>query len=196
MQVLKEDVRENIVGAALREFGEKGYRDSSMRVIAQNSGIVMGNIYRYFENKEALFDAVVGAVYGWIEGVSANVQAEIEAVRGPWSDEQAQELIERLYGKILETFSGHGKELLILLDKSAGSAYENTKRDLIEQTRNILEARLSQEVKMEDPFVCFVVASAFVEGICVVLRDAGGHDKEAVIGTFSNIVLCQISKRM
>lgn len=196
MQTLKDDVRDHILRAALREFGENGYRNSSMRAIAKDAGIVMGNIYRYFENKEALFSAAVGPVYARIAEVSADVQGEIEAVRGPWSDEQALKLVRRLYGKILETFSGHGRELLILLDKSAGSAFENTKRDLIDQTRDILEARLSQEVHMEDPFICFVVASAFVEGICVVLRDAGDHDKEALIGSFANIVLCQISKRI
>ena len=33
--------------------------NSSMRVIAHNAGIVMGNIYRYFKNKEALFKYTV-----------------------------------------------------------------------------------------------------------------------------------------
>lgn len=196
MQYLKDDVKDNIRKAALEEFSEKGYRDSSMRVIARNAGIVMGNIYRYFENKEALFNGTVGPVYNQIAGITAKVQAEIEAVKGPWEDKQAMELIKRLYGRILETFSGHGTEILILLDKSAGSAYENTKKELISQIQNILETRLTQEVNLDDPFIFYVLASAFVEGICVVLRDTGNHDKEAIIGSLANIMLCQISKRI
>ena len=196
MQYLKDDVKDNIRKAALEEFSKKGYGGSSMRVIARNAGIVMGNIYRYFENKEALFNSTVGPVYDQIAGISAKIQAEIEAVKGPWEDKQAMELIKRLYDRILETFSGHGTEILILLDKSAGSAYENTRKELISQIQNILETRLTQEVKLDDPFIFYVLASAFVEGICVVLRDTSNHDKEAIIGSLANIMLCQISKRI
>lgn len=196
MQYLKDDVKDNIIKAALEEFSEKGYRDSSMRVIARNAGIVMGNIYRYFENKEELFNCTVGQVYDQISKMVSKAQAEIEAVKGPWSDEQAMEMVKSIYNRILETFSGHGKEILILLDKSAGSAYENTKMELISQIQSVLKTRLTQEVKLDDPFIFYVVAAAFVEGICVVLRDTGSHDKEAVIGSLSNIMLCQISKRI
>lgn len=196
MQYLKDEVKDSIRKAALKEFSQKGYRNSSMRVIARNAGIAMGNIYRYFENKEALFNSTVGPVYDRIAGSTAKVQAEIEAVRGPWEDDQAMALIKRLYDQLLETFSGHGTEILILLDKSAGSAYENTKKELISQIRNILENRLTQEVTLDDPLIFDVVAAAFVEGICVVLRDTGNHNKEAVIGSLSNIMLCQISKRI
>lgn len=196
MQHLKDDVKENIILAALREFSGKGYRDSSMRVIAKNAGIVMGNIYRYFENKEALFNNTVGPVYRQITSISAKIQTEINAQKGPWEDAEAMRLIKNMYSRILETFSGHGTELLILLDKSAGSVYEGTKKELIAQIQNILEIRLIPEVKVDDPFIFHVVASSFVEGICVVLRDTGNHDKDTLIGSLANIMLCQISKRI
>mgnify|MGYP003597224725 CR=1 FL=1 len=82
---------------------------------------------------------------------------------------------------------------MILLDKSTGSVYENTKKELISQIQRILEIRLSQEVKIDDPFIFYVIAAAFVEGICIVLRDIGSHDKEAIIGLFFNIMLCRIA---
>lgn len=196
MQYLKDDVKEKIILAALKEFSAKGYRDSSMRVIAKNAGIVMGNIYRYFENKEALFNNTVGPVYNQIASISAKIQAEINAQKEPWEDAEALKLIKSMYSRILETFSGHGTELLILLDKSAGSIYADTKKELIAQIQNILEIRLVPEVKVDDPFIFYVIASSFVEGICVVLRDTGNHDKDALIGSLANIMLCQISKRI
>lgn len=196
MQVLKDDVREKIIRAAICEFSEKGYLGSSLRVIARNAEIVMGNIYRYFKNKEELFNSTVGPVYSHIAIMTAQVEAEIVAAEGPWTDEQALTLIRRVYGQILETFSGHGAELLILLDKSAGSVYENTKEEFTGQTERILKTRLSQEVELADPYICHVIAAAFVEGVCVVLRDGGKHDKEALIGSLTNVMLCQISKRL
>ncbi|MDR3644982.1 MAG: TetR/AcrR family transcriptional regulator [Clostridia bacterium] len=197
MQYLKDDVKENIIKAALAEFIEKGYQDSSMRIIARNANIVMGNIYRYFDNKEALFNALMGPVYDQIAGTCEKVQHEIEELQGPWEDEQAMTLIKQTYEQILKNVSGRGMELLILLDKSGGSRYEGTKKELIEQIRNILEIRLLPEMHEKDVFILYVVASAFVEGICVILRECGDHDRrEALIGSLSTIMLCQISKRV
>ncbi|MCM1043208.1 MAG: TetR/AcrR family transcriptional regulator [Corallococcus sp.] len=59
MQYLKKEVREKILAAAIEEFKEYGYADASIRNIANNAEISLGNIYRYFTNKEALYFAVI-----------------------------------------------------------------------------------------------------------------------------------------
>ena len=65
-QVLKEDIRENILKAALQEFFDKGYKSAAMRNIAKQAKIPTGLIYSYYENKESLFDAVLRPVlYDW-----------------------------------------------------------------------------------------------------------------------------------
>jgi AcrR family transcriptional regulator len=58
-QVLKPDVRERIVAAACKEFFTNGYDGSSMAGIAQRAHVSTSNIYRYFPDKSALFDAVL-----------------------------------------------------------------------------------------------------------------------------------------
>jgi len=47
-----------ILEAAYELFAEKGYRGSSMREIAERSGIKAGSIYNHFKNKEDIFEAV------------------------------------------------------------------------------------------------------------------------------------------
>lgn len=59
MQYLKDNVRQKIYNAAVAEFKASGYQDASIRNIAKNAGISLGNIYRYYENKEALYLAIV-----------------------------------------------------------------------------------------------------------------------------------------
>lgn len=59
MQYLKKEIRENIIAAAIEEFKMHGYADASIRNIANNAEISLGNIYRYFTNKEALYFAVI-----------------------------------------------------------------------------------------------------------------------------------------
>ena len=60
MQTLKDDVRDRIVGSAKKEFLEKGIDKSSMRDIAAGSNMTVGNLYRYFKNKEELNSFIVG----------------------------------------------------------------------------------------------------------------------------------------
>lgn len=58
-QVLKETYRQKILSSAKEELLVHGYRDASMRRIAQNAEMTVGNLYRYFENKDQLIQAIV-----------------------------------------------------------------------------------------------------------------------------------------
>lgn len=60
-QVLKDEVQESITRAAVAVFARRGYRKATIGEIAAEAGISTGNVYRYFEGKAALFDAVVSA---------------------------------------------------------------------------------------------------------------------------------------
>jgi len=70
MQYLKTDVRNRILEAAEKEFQQNGYLNASIRIIAENAGISLGNVYRYFSNKEALFSAVLHPI---VEEISKNI---------------------------------------------------------------------------------------------------------------------------
>lgn len=54
-----EDRREQIIDAAMRAFSQKGYTRATNKDIAREAGITPGLIYHYFENKEALFKAII-----------------------------------------------------------------------------------------------------------------------------------------
>ncbi len=58
MQIPKEDIRKRILSVARKEFATKGVRSTSMRSIAAEAGIAVGNIYRYFDSKDDMFVAV------------------------------------------------------------------------------------------------------------------------------------------
>jgi len=47
--------QEKITLAAVREFGEKGYRSASINAMVKELGIAKGSIYQYFEDKSSLF---------------------------------------------------------------------------------------------------------------------------------------------
>src|SRR5712664_4527940 len=56
----RKDARpEEIVAAALDVFVERGFAAAKLEDVARRAGVTKGTIYLYFENKEALFKAVV-----------------------------------------------------------------------------------------------------------------------------------------
>ena len=82
-QVLKDEIRENILKAALQEFYEKGYRPAAMREIAGRAKIPTGLIYSYYKNKESLFDAVLRPVlYDWERVLTARDDGHSEVIYG------------------------------------------------------------------------------------------------------------------
>lgn len=54
-----ERTRLAVVEAAHQLFVDQGYAATSMRQIAENSGLALGGIYNHFPNKEAIFVAVI-----------------------------------------------------------------------------------------------------------------------------------------
>jgi AcrR family transcriptional regulator len=59
MQILKTSLRDDIIRVATQTFKTNGYEQASLRQIAKQVGMSVGNIYRYYPNKAALFKAVV-----------------------------------------------------------------------------------------------------------------------------------------
>ena len=54
-----EKTMRKILDAALAEFGEKGFSDSSIVSITSRAKVALGTFYTYFDCKEALFAALV-----------------------------------------------------------------------------------------------------------------------------------------
>src|SRR3990172_8038829 len=62
------DKRESILAAALELFAHKGFYGTVMPEVAERAGVGAGTIYRYFENKEALVNALYRHWKGvWLE---------------------------------------------------------------------------------------------------------------------------------
>ena len=59
MQYKKEAVRERILEAARTEYLERGFRGGNISAIAERAGVPVGNLYRYFDGKNGVLDAIV-----------------------------------------------------------------------------------------------------------------------------------------
>ena len=72
-QKLKDDVRLSIIKAAKEEFLEKGYKGASMRSIANKANMTVGNLYRYYKNKEDINLSIVAPTFRLIDSAIKNL---------------------------------------------------------------------------------------------------------------------------
>jgi AcrR family transcriptional regulator len=72
-----EETRTRILDAALKLFRERGYEKATMRAIAEEAGVSVGNAYYYFASKERM-----------IQAFYARTHAEHMALAGPALERQ------------------------------------------------------------------------------------------------------------
>lgn len=56
---IPKEKRDRILNVAIEEFANNGFENTSIQQIAKKSGISVGSVYKYFDNKETLFSMVV-----------------------------------------------------------------------------------------------------------------------------------------
>jgi AcrR family transcriptional regulator len=164
-QVLKDEIRENILKAALQEFYEKGYRPAAMREIAGRAKIPTGLIYSYYKNKESLFEAVLRPVlYDWERVLTARDDGHSEVVYG----------LSRAETECLLNLFEHRQECIILFDKSGGTKYETEKDRFIAA----IEEHLNKHKKDTDGDEIFIhiIANNFVDGLMQVMYHYKGKE--------------------
>src|SRR5437867_4458589 len=85
----RKDARpEEIIAAALEVFSDRGFAATKLEDVARRAGVTKGTIYLYFENKEALFKALVRET---IVPIIAQGEALAQSFTG-----SARDLFERL----------------------------------------------------------------------------------------------------
>lgn len=127
MQVLKEEIREKIIDTATRLFYERGFEETSMRQIAQGVDMSASNLYKYFKNKEDIFnDIVKGCQAVYIE----NIKQIISHEHKDDSDQKSNMALIQALFNVIKT--DHVK-FVLLMDKSKGTKYAGLKNDVASQ---------------------------------------------------------------
>lgn len=170
MQVLKEEVRERILAAAVQVFYEKDFRSAKMQDIARLADVSASLLYSYFENKEKLFGAVVSSVPFDFDRIAR----EEESILADTPSERFQIAAE---GPLLGMLAHH-KLLVILVDKSQGTAYEHAKDDFVESIERHIRYMVNERARLRYPdLLAHVLASNFVEGLMEVARHYSSEDE-------------------
>ncbi len=144
---------EKIIRAARAEFSEYGYDKASMRRIGSRCGLTAAALYRHFDSKAAMFDALVRPALEdlneWIDEHVGSSEETIRSCTGApdnaeaeliWDSTEIDMMRELIYPRM--------EEYAMLLNKSRGSRYENFLNDLVEYQQKMMMPQFKELKKL------------------------------------------------
>lgn len=164
MQRKKNDVKLKIKESATKLFFETKYIDVSMWDVAEKSQMTVGNIYRYYENKEILFDEIVKTSYEKtikLIKISDFIQKFIK----PRSRVNEKTLYKNtrfrkhLISTITNLMVENSTELYILLNNSEGSKYENITELITKMINDTLLKRMDIDLDNAEIYSFMIIST-------------------------------------
>ena len=171
-----EGVYEAVLDCAKKEFLEKGYKDASLRTIAQEANTSTGSIYTRFGDKEGLFCAIVEPAANGLKKMFLEIQEKFHsfdkeaqlAEMGQYTSLHQMEMLDYIYD--------HFDVFRLLLDCAEGTQFSRFVEELVEievdYTYKYMEVIGCKSVKsglVTEEFV-HIVVTAYFNGMFEVVR--------------------------
>lgn len=177
-----EGVYESVLACAKKEFLEKGYKDASLRVIAQAAGTSTGSIYTRFKDKAGLFDAIVGLAADQLKDMFVEIQENFHSLDDSTQEAEMGEYTSRHQMEMLEYIYDHFDEFRLLLDCSDGTRFSGFVDELVdievEYTYKYMEVINCESVKsgvVTEDFI-HIIVTAYFNGMFEVVRHNMSRD--------------------
>ena len=177
-----EGVYESVLACAKKEFLEKGYKDASLRVIAQAAGTSTGSIYTRFKDKAGLFDAIVGPAADQLKDMFVEIQENFHSLDDSTQEAEMGEYTSRHQMEMLEYIYDHFDEFRLLLDCSDGTRFSSFVDELVdievEYTYKYMEVINCESVKsgvVTEDFI-HIIVTAYFNGMFEVVRHNMSRD--------------------
>ncbi len=162
----ERQTRERILEAAIRVFSRKGYHDTRVDEIVDESQTSKGAVYFHFPSKEQIFLALVDEFAGLLEKkLLETIQSEGDGVRG----------VDAALRVGLETFAKYRSLAKIFLIQAVGlgAAFEEKRLQILDRLADVIRSYLDQAVAEGDipPIDTRITAYAWIGAINeVVIR--------------------------
>lgn len=205
----QDQTETKLLMAGMRLFGERGFKGTTTRMIAEEAGSNIGSIAYYFGNKKNLYLAIVHHIAQRMQE-KFNLAAIEQQGRPPgeMAPEEAIDSLKMIVTRLIRTFISGGEAgqwLLLVLREQAdpSDAYDILYQGVFDRVYSILGARIGclRGLSPEDPSV--VIESHTVIGQIVFflvgknpllkrLGQSSGYD-EATLSLIEATILSNLS---
>jgi AcrR family transcriptional regulator len=173
MQFQKDEIKDKIIAAARESFLKNGFGRASMREIAKKAKISTSNMYNYFKNKEELFYTLTDPVFSHLMNLRKEI-FEYQACKDFNNEIFMQQFTEFMPQAWFAMVKRYRKELLLIMDGSRGTKYENLKKMVVVT----MEKKFSENIKpakkgknLQDSLLMHILAMNLIEGILEITRN-------------------------
>jgi TetR/AcrR family transcriptional regulator, regulator of cefoperazone and chloramphenicol sensitivity len=102
-----DETRERILVAALKAFGDAGFRAATTRQITERAGVSLPALQYYYGDKEGLYRACAEAIVGRLQDVTAGVATDaVAALRAGCAPKAARAHLKALLGALARFLAG------------------------------------------------------------------------------------------
>lgn len=181
-QQLKPEIQEKLLRSAERVFAERGYAGATMSAIAAGAGVSTGNVYRYFETKDALFDAVVSEELA--ERFLALVRKRVRSLGGSADLTALGEAARHDEDDLLGFWVAHRLRVVILLRGARGTRFEGFSTVLADELTELTLEHLRAKAggRRLRPVVRFTLGRIFENTVRTIGAILASHTTEAAVG--------------
>lgn len=159
-----ESTRDKILDAALGVFANKGYHDTRMDEIVEESGTSKGSIYFHFPNKERLFLALVDQFANLLE------RRVTEAIA---QQKEGMARVSVALEAIVETFGRYRRpaKLMLIQAVGLGAPFEQKRQETNDRFARLIGKYLQEAVTVGEiePLDIDVVSYAWMGAINAVI---------------------------
>lgn len=177
----KTGTLEKIIPCAKKEFLDKGFERASMRTIADDAEMSVAGLYRHFESKEAMFEAMVLPAVKGIKEMFLSMRGPFSELPGDTQKEVVEDYSNDKFPRFMEFIYDHLDAFKLLIKCADGTPYANFIHDLVEidveYNSKFIEA--TGNSGRCTPELMHILSSAFYSGIFeVVIHDMPRKDAE------------------
>ncbi len=172
MQYKKADVRQRILDVGKEEYLENGFRGGNIKTIADKAGVPVGNLYRYFDGKSGLLDAIVEPVYNEIPEI-INKLANLFISQNYLEFKVVMPIIAE---NVLKIFDGYKAELLILAYRCEKTKYSDFTDKIVDICSMLIIGYMREEPSEEQREFINIISKNFVASLFGMLRE--GYERQ------------------
>lgn len=166
MQYKKANVSKRIIDVGKEEFLENGYRGANIKTIAEKADVPVGNLYRYFDGKSGLLDAIVSPVYNDIPNILIKLARLFMSQSLTFT-----EVVPVLTENTLQLFDMYKSELLILAYRCEKTKYADFVDKIVGIICELVTSYMRNEPSDEQLEFLGLICKSFITTVFGLLRD-------------------------
>lgn len=163
-----------ILQCATQEFLKYGFKDASLRRIAQQAQVTTGYIYSHFKNKESLFETIVYPVVHDLKNIFTQIQETFHHFDDQKQKKEMSQYTTENVQKMLDFIYQHFDIFTLLLDASYGTKYQSFIDELVQievdYTYKYMEVIQVPYDKEETEHFLHIITTAYFHGFFEVVR--------------------------